>query len=103
MKVGDTIKGPAFIRRRYKGEWEYAFLYSDGSFSPFGKTPPSAVLWVYQVTWKDKLQKIHRITADDRAFGFCPEAGEKNCWWVTRRGAADLVGFEEAWTVHTKM
>jgi len=84
MKRGDAIKGPACIRRRYKGEWEYALLHANGTFSPFGNTAPSRVKWVYQVTWKDTLQRIHTLSGDDnhwpKPYGVDPE--EKDCWWT---------------------
>lgn len=87
MKKGTVIKGPAIIRRRYKGGWEYALLHGDGKFSPFGHTPPSVVKWCYQLTWKDTLQKIHTITPEDRERGWLPLPSESECWWVAHADA----------------
>lgn len=83
MKKGQIIKGPAIIRRLYRGDWEYALLLPNGEFMPFGGHPPTSIKWVYQVTWKDKLQRVHTMHPDEFK-GY----DESICWWITRRNAA---------------
>ena len=81
MKKGDQITGPAFVRHKYKGEWEYALLHQNLTFSPFGKSPPRGTKWVWQRTWKNTLQKIHVVTPEDLESlgqGYVPEW---DCWW----------------------
>jgi len=93
MKKGDTIKGPAIIRRTYHEEWEYALLLPNGQFMPFGKHAPSAVKWVYQVTWKDTLQKIVTLKSEDNQWPNYTRMPEKDCWWITRHEAPDVKPF----------
>lgn len=62
----EVLKGPAIIRRRYKGDWEYARLLADDTYEPMGSFAPSKLEYAYQCTWENKVQKIVKLGSEDK-------------------------------------
>lgn len=81
MNPGQKIKAPAIVRHKYKGEWEYAIVHKNFSFSPFGRFPPRGIKWVYQCTLNNTVQRIHVITEADYKAEEYSATKPKDFWW----------------------